>query len=172
MKIIPLYIQRPPLERMHRKVFHHVLKGLLFSDLDDSAAKFLSKAMHNLLCPRIFSHVESAKKKGEKVFLLSSSPLYLVEKIAREFSFDGWAGTEYGIDKEGRICEIASLITGFEKREIASRWKGVEGKIETIAYSDSSQDLPLLEWADRVILIRPSRRLRKIARARNWTLEQ
>jgi phosphoserine phosphatase len=160
---------------MHREVFHSVLKGLLFSDLNNSAARFLQGAMSRLLCSRMFAQVEEAKKRGEKVFLLSSSPLYLVEKIAREFSFDGWAGTEYAVDKEGKICEIASLITGFEKREIASRWKEGEEKlslvkIETAVYSDSSQDLPLLEWADHVILVRPSRTLRKIAQARNWRI--
>ncbi len=168
LKTIPLFFKRPSLEQIHREVFTHVLKGLRLSELDSAATQFLKREIPNLLCPTIFSYVENAKKNREKIFLLSSSPLYLVEKIAREFSFDRCAGTEYGIDKEGRICEITSLITGIEKREIARRW--AENGATSVAYSDSQDDLALLEWADKAILIRPSRSFRKIAQFRNWTL--
>ena len=171
IKTVPLYFQRPPLEKIHRVVFRHVLEGLFFSDLRDLAETFLDKELEKLLCPKVFPLAEQAKKNGEKIFLLSSSPHYLVEKIARRFCFDLCAGTEYGVDKEGRICEIKSLITGLEKREIASRWAEIENAtVKTAAYSDSQDDLPLLEWADTAILVRPSRSFRKIARSQNWTI--
>ena len=142
------------------------MKGISLSIFESEVDSFLDR----FLLPRIDSRIHlrflQAKKRGEKTFLLSSAPAFLVSKIAARLGFDLWQGTEYCIDKEGRLCEISTLIDGEAK--LACAKSHADG--EAIVYSDSHDDLPLFEWAARAVVVRPRRRLRKIAEERTWEI--
>jgi phosphoserine phosphatase len=155
------------LEGLHSEIFRYVLKGLLLADLETEATEFLSSC-EDRVCPIIFQALQKAQAAGHRAFLLSSSPDFLVSRIARKFSFDRFTGTNYLVDKEGKLCEISLLITGPKKKEIAGQWLG--GSSSVVAYSDSFEDLSLLEWAGLPIVIRPCRKLKKHALRCNWCI--
>ncbi len=154
-----------PLKELHSEIFSHVLKGLRLEELQASADLFLTFC-ENRVCPLMHRALCEAQKAGLATFLLSSSPDFLVSRIAKKFSFDRYAGTGYSVDKEGRLCEILLLITGPEKKEIANRW--VEDASSAVAYSDSFDDLSLLEWAGLPIAVRPDRKLKEHALRFKW----
>jgi phosphoserine phosphatase len=58
------------------------------------------------------------------------------------------------------------LITGPEKKEIANQW--VEDASSAVAYSDSFDDVSLLEWAGLPIAVRPDRKLKEHALRFKW----
>lgn len=153
------------LEGFHHAIFHSVLKGLKFSDLEMAADRFLLTC-EKRVCPIMNQVLHHAKASHHKTYLLSSSPDFLVSRIAKRFSFDHSLGTQYLIDKEGRLCDIFLLITGQKKKQLAGHWVG-DGN-GTIAYSDSFEDVSLLEWVDHPITIRPDRKLRKHALRLGW----
>jgi len=47
---------------------------------------------------------------------------------------------------------------------------GVSRPRRSIFYSDSASDLPLLEWADEAVAVRPDARLRAHAELRGWRI--
>ena len=156
------------LEGIHRAAFRFVLKGLRLKTLEDAADRFVKDFLSRQLNVPIFQILCSAQESCEPVFLLSSSAHFLVERVSRLLGFERFAGTQYSIDSGGRLCDIETLITGPEKLILAKRWtkKGAH----TIAYSDSSDDLPLFEWADVPIAVSPDRELRRVARENGWTI--
>jgi phosphoserine phosphatase len=154
-----------PLKELHAEIFSHVLKGLRLADLECFADLFLSTCEERV-CPILYLALQNAQKAGHQTFLLSSSPDFLVSRIAKRFSFDRFAGTRYLVDKEGRLCEILLLITGPEKKEIANQW--IEDASSTVAYSDSFDDVSLLEWVGLPVAVRPDRKLKEHALRFNW----
>jgi HAD superfamily hydrolase (TIGR01490 family) len=169
-RTVPLLFRTIDLGFLHREVFRRVLKGVSLSSLESVAGQFLDQSMNRLLNPQIFPHLEEAKRQGAIVCLLSSSPQLLVSRIARRLGIHRWAGTEYAIDKEGKLCDISTLITGRTKLAIAKRWAAEYGVLphQSAAYSDSDDDIPLLEWSGNPVAVQPDRRLLAVALERQW----
>lgn len=160
------------LARLQYKIFQRVLKGLTLKTLEDAADRFLALSVDRLLRVSLLKHFQDAKKRGAIVCLLSASPGFLVHKIAALHMFDRSQGTEYLVDKEGRLCEIASRMSGPEKKQCAMMWVEKIGSTPNMvtAYSDSHEDLPLLEWVGIPVAVSPNRPLKRIAELRKWII--
>lgn len=167
-KAIPLFFRYKrgllDLRGLHEAVFSLFLKGRFHSLFADAVPSFLDRFLNSLIYRPVFDRFVEAKQKGHSTFLLSSSPDFLVGAIARRLGFDVWRGTEYEVDNEGKLCQILSLIEGAKKLELAKNARAEK----TIAYSDSEDDLPLLEWAQKAVIVQPTVRLKRLAEERNW----
>lgn len=172
LRTIPLYFRHKMgsigLIEIHRQVFRHVLKGQLRKELEEAADDFIAPFVQQTLNPIIHSKFNDAKERGEAVYLLSSSADFLVERVAVLLGFDRCAGTQYSVDKEGRLCDISSLVTGPTKLALAKQW--TPDGAHAIVFSDSSDDLPLFEWADLAVAVSPDRLLRAKAIERGWEI--
>jgi phosphoserine phosphatase len=66
--------------------------------------------------------------------------------------------------------KIGKLNRGIEKVNRLKHWiseNNAEGEI-VWAYADSESDIPLLEFADKAVVVRPSNALKKVAELRGW----
>jgi HAD superfamily hydrolase (TIGR01490 family) len=167
-RAIPLFFlfqkKKVSLRELHKNVFSAFLKGKKKALFTAAAPLFLKRFLARRLNRAVFDRFEQSKKRGERTCLLSSSPDFLVAPIAQQLGFDLWCGTEYAVDKEERLCEISSLIEGRSKLDYAMSFLSKR----ITAYSDSEDDLPLLEWADEAIVVNPNRFLRKWALKKKW----
>lgn len=154
------------LSEIHKKVFSTLMKGQNQAQFAEEAKNFLDRFLDRNFNRSILHRFQLAKERGDETFLLSSSPDFIVREIAVRLGFDHWKGTEYFVDKEGRICEIASLIEGMAKLQAARQ---IPCKQAT-AYSDSADDVPLLEWAKHAVVVQASRSLKRLARKKNWEI--
>ncbi len=172
LRTIPLYFRHQfkslSLENLHHIVFKHILKGQKLHILHEAADRFVAPFIEKTLNRVVFKQFLDAKNARQPTYLLSSSAHFLVERAAQLLGFDRCIGTQYSVDNEGRLCHISTLITGPVKLEIAKRW--TDAGAYTTAYSDSSDDLPLLQWADKPIAVRPDKVLRAIARQNGWII--
>ncbi len=167
-KIVPLYFKarfgKLSIQDLHHEVFEIALRGNLLSVFIEEAKKFLDGWLEKQIHPVVYDRFIKAKAVGERTFLLSSSPDFIVREIASRLGFDEWRGTEYNVDKEGRLCEIASLIEGKAKL----MWAKKIPCLSSVVYTDSEDDRPLLEWADQAVVVQPSLSLKRLALANNW----
>jgi HAD superfamily hydrolase (TIGR01490 family) len=123
------------------------------------------------LYPQAVDLMSRHKRAGRAVYIASSSPQDFLELLAEELSIDGVVGTRaevvnglytgdldgpmvHGPEKAARVLELAK-----EKEIDLDR---------SFAYSDSINDLPLLDMVGNPIALNPDRRLRAIARRRGW----
>lgn len=156
------------LVKLHRDMFDAVFRGVPLSVLTAAADRFVGPFVRGCANPKILSLCNQAKEAGEAVLLLSASADFLVSRAAKECGILEYAATEYSVDNQGRLCEISRLMCGESKQKMAANWS--IGKGEVTAYTDSIDDLPLLEWADVPVAVSPDRKLRKVAVERGWKI--
>lgn len=108
---------------------------------------------------------------GDEVWLVTATPVELARIIASRLGLTGALGTESEI-VDGRYTGrlTGGLLHGTGKAtaisELAER-RGFELS-ECLAYSDSINDLPMLNLVGTAVAVNPDRRLRAYAKARGW----
>ncbi|HEX8099338.1 MAG TPA: HAD-IB family hydrolase [Actinomycetota bacterium] len=125
------------------------------------------------LYPQAVDLLSRHKRAGRQVFIASSSPEDFLALLAEVLGIDGVIGTRAEV-VEGRYTgELdGPVVHGPEKAERVSAL-GKERGIDlsrSYAYSDSINDLPLLEIVGNPVAMNPDRHLAQIARRRGWQI--
>jgi phosphoserine phosphatase len=155
------------LQTLHGSIFATIFQGRSKSDFHDLVLQFFHDVVPTLLRGSILQEIEAFRKEGAKLMLLSSSPDFLVEKMAEKLFLDDWHGTRYAVDKSGRFCHVGELMSGQRK---ATMLKPFSSVMEIIAMTDSMADAPLINQASFVIAVAPDKALYKLAKERGWRI--
>jgi HAD superfamily hydrolase (TIGR01490 family) len=152
----------------------HSLQVIEGKDAKDLEAKGLVIAKE-LLLPKVFHQSVGLAKdhlsRGEDVWLVTASPRRLAQLLAKELGFTGAIGSEAEI--------IAGKYTGELNGEIMHgpvKAKTVKRLAEQrrydlarcTAYSDSFNDVPLLEVVGNAVVVNGDRKLRNYGKAKGW----
>ena len=158
------------LKALHEKVFDSILKGLSIHILQEHVESFLDDWLKEDIYFPSFSELRRAQHLGYYTVILSNSPNFLVERIAKRFNVSDCQSTEYEVDKDGTLCHISHIMDGEDKAAYVAYLLARLGEDENhvIAFSDSYSDLPLLLRADSAVVVNPDRRLNKVALKFNW----
>jgi len=160
------------LSSLHHAAFGLLFRGCLASSLLPHVDDFLAKHLDRLLYLPAIHRLRKAQAEGHFVAILSSSPDFLVSKIAEKLSVADWHASHYFIDRHQKFSHISLLIEGDEKallvREYAEKLRIAKTRIA--AYSDSYLDLPFLQSAGIVIGVNPDRRLRRLCLKNCWKI--
>jgi HAD superfamily hydrolase (TIGR01490 family) len=166
------YLTGTSLDALHQRVFRSLFKGRFLSDFENQVEPFLNEAFDSIINKKAIDCLERAQASQHAVILLSSSPSFLVGPIAKRLKISDWFSTEYQTDKEGRFCHISCLMNGSEKADRLNRTAS-DLNIplhQTIAYSDSYEDIPFLSLAGTPIAVNPDKKLLRISRKKNWKI--
>ncbi len=155
------------LEYLHRRIFRTLFYGRNKAQIERAVDTFLDLQGQQLLRRSISDELALFRRQGARLALLSSSPDFLVEKLAKMLAIQEWAATEYIVDGQGLFSSIGQVVTGAVKADIVKVVKHRDGG-RIVAMTDSMVDIPLLEAADEVIAVYPDRRLRRTACKRGW----
>lgn len=127
--------------------------------------------MAEKIYPRTRALAEAHLAAGQRVWLVTATPVELAQLIARRLGLTGALGTvAEAVDGvyTGRL--VGDLLHGPAKaaavRGLAAR-EGLDLRRCT-AYSDSANDLPMLSAVGTAVAINPDAALRDAARARGW----
>jgi len=112
---------------------------------------------------------------GQRVWLVTATPVELAQIIGRRLGLTGALGTVAATDDgvyTGRL--VGELLHGSAKatavRALAAR-EGLDLRRCT-AYSDSVNDVPMLSVVGTAVAINPDGQLRDIARRRHWQIHE
>ena len=136
--------------------------------------------MHDVVTPRIAPQarelVEHHRQQGDLIALVTATNAFVTAPIARAFGIDHLIAT--GIEEAngeftGRPHGTPSFREG--KVERTEQWlKGLGHELDGFGqswfYSDSMNDLPLLERVSHPVATNPDERLAKTAEQRGWTI--
>ncbi len=158
------------LAQLHIHIFRDLLKGKQLSQIEAEIEPFLDLYLAHRLSLRACAALKEGQRSGDYTLILSNSPSFLVRAIASRLGVDGYKSTEYLVDSEGRLCDIAHVMQGQDKALCAQETAAVlaipRQNIE--AYSDSILDEPLLSIAGLAIAVNPDRKLRHLCQIRSW----
>jgi HAD superfamily hydrolase (TIGR01490 family) len=128
------------------------------------------------ILPRVYEDIarviEKHRSRGEETWLLTAAPQELAEAIALGLGMTGANGTVAEVDDAGVYTGrmAGPMLHGPEKAKMASRLATERGidLDNSSAYSDSKNDLPLLELVGKPHAVNPDHELRRIAFTRGW----
>lgn len=130
--------------------------------------------------PRAVQAIQAHVQAGHDVVVISATNAFVVKAIASQLFFvnkDNIIATELEVTEQGYTGNVAGQPNFKEGKIInLNHWiaqKNAQGitYTKTYAYSDSKNDLPLLEWADVAIAVSPDDTLRAHALAHHWAIE-
>ncbi len=129
------------------------------------------------ILPRVYEGItkviDQHRLHGDLTFLCTASPIELAELIASSLDMTGALGTEAEVSRDGRYTGRLGpqgILHGPAKA-VAVRALAAARDIdleECFAYSDSINDLPLLELVGHPIAVNPDHDLKRAAREHGW----
>ena len=132
------------------------------------------------IMPRVYEDIvrviNQHRDNDELTFLVTAAPIELAGTIAEALNMTGAVGTVSEVDDDGNYTGrlVGGVTHGPEKAKAATELAESHG-IELIncsAYSDSINDLPLLESVGHPHAVNPEWELRKIALNRGWPIHE
>lgn len=136
--------------------------------------------MDERIMPRVYQDIvqviQSHQERGDLTFLVTAAPIELAGTIAAELGMEGAVATVSEVDENGFYTGrlVGGVMHGPAKaRAVAdmAAERGVE-LAECAAYSDSINDLPLLESVGYPHAVNPESELRRIALTRGWPIHE
>ncbi|MFA5576501.1 MAG: HAD family hydrolase [Tissierellaceae bacterium] len=153
------------------KSFFRQMKGRSREEIHDFFVSLVKTGQEGLNS-RLVSRLEKHLDDGDRLLILSGALQPFLETFVEEMGIKAEViGTTLYFDENG-ICtgEISKINNGVEKVNNIKLWME-ENNIqnESIwAYADSKSDIPLLEFANKAIVVNPSTELREVAQSRGW----
>jgi HAD superfamily hydrolase (TIGR01490 family) len=146
---------------------------------DDAAAAHLD-FMHSVIRPALRAEaldlVRAHREAGDTVVIVTATNEFITAPIAREFGVQELIAVELERGPDGWITgEIKGVPSAREgKVKRVEQWLGARGvdwaRVHSTFYSDSTNDLALLERVDVPVATNPDARLRAIATQRGWRI--
>ncbi len=158
------------LSELHYQVFYSYLHSRPKALFTDNMPGFLEELLPKTFYVPSILKLRMAQQMGHYTAILSNSPDFIVQPIAKYLGVHEWRGTEYTVDDEGRFEKIGFICHGKAKAELfRDLCHTLKIRREnTYAYSDSIDDFELLNIAGNPFAVNPDRKLKKISRRERW----
>jgi phosphatidylglycerophosphatase C len=160
-------------DRAKEQLLQAVLAGADEEHVHRLSRAFVQTRLDRIARPHVIRRLRRHQADGHHLVLASASPQFVVEPAARHLGFDSVLCTRVERDADGRWGLRGPNLRGDAKRH-ALEQVAVQLEPQQIwAYGDSSDDLPMLRWADHGFRVRardvlpvPSERVRVDAEPR------
>lgn len=163
---------RMSIHDLHWKTFLYLFKGRSIVDVQAYVNRFLDVALDDMLYSPAINRLKQAQARGDKVLILSSSPHFLVEPIAKRLNVQNWQATLYQSNEQGILIGIAQAFEGEYKADYLKQFSTELNfhRSDMTVYSDSHLDLPILKMAGQAIGVRPDSHLTEICLQNGWEI--
>jgi HAD superfamily phosphoserine phosphatase-like hydrolase len=168
------------MDRSRLKEINHslMLGGLVHpSDLRPLVESFAEKTVRTNIRPGARAAIERDKAEGRRLVLATASYRLYAEAIGQRLGFDDVVatGTVIGLNEEWAAKIEGENCYGPAKKRMLDIWLDAEGLAghhgHVRFYSDHVSDAPVFDWADEAVAVNPHGRLRQLATARGWRVE-
>lgn len=143
---------------------------------EEAHARFMREWIVPAMQARALELVRGHQRQGDLVAIVTATNELVTRPIAAAFGVPELIAVELERDASGWITgEIAGVPSMREGKVVrVEQWLAQRGlawlDVETTFYSDSLNDLPLLEQVDHPVATNPDARLRPIALERGWRI--
>jgi HAD superfamily hydrolase (TIGR01490 family) len=162
-----------------KEINHRLLLGgaIHRRDLQPLVDSFAEATIARNIRPGARKAIARDKAQGRRLVLATASYRLYAEAIAERLGFDDVIGTGsvIGLDERVHARIDGENAYGQAKLRMIASWverSGLKDKHGHVRfYSDHASDAPTFEWADEPVAVNPHARLRKLAKARGWAIE-
>jgi HAD superfamily hydrolase (TIGR01490 family) len=139
--------------------------------------RFVRECMQPVITPQARELVEHHRAAGDLIALVTATNEFVTRPLADAFGIETLIAVELERDGQGRITGAIRGTPSFQAGKIrrVDDWLASLGHRfgdfeRTTFYSDSTNDLPLLERVSHPVATNPGPALERIARERGWPL--
>ena len=162
-----------------KEINHALMLGRLIhpSKLKPLVESFADKTVASNIRPGARDAIARDKADGRRLILATASYRLYAEAIAQRLGFDDVVatGTAIAINEDWAAKIEGENCYGPAKKRMLDIWLEAEGLAERHGhvrfYSDHVSDAPVFEWSDEPIAVNPHGKLRELAEARGWRVE-
>ncbi len=151
------------------------LAGMAESEYQATAERVFTEQLAGAVYPEARALVHAHLRKGHTVAVVSSATRYQIEPLARDFGIEHVLCTNLEV-QDGRLTgRVVSPTCYGEGKAEAARGFAAPRSIDlarSYFYTDSDEDLPLLEIVGHPRPTNPSARLTEIAAKRGWPVKR
>jgi HAD superfamily hydrolase (TIGR01490 family) len=139
-------------------------------------ARFMAEVIAPAIRPEARALVSAHRERGERIAIVTATNAFVTRPIAQAFGVDALIAVELARGPDGWITGEIDGVPSFREGKVTrvAQWLAQQGlgwdDVHVTFYSDSTNDLPLLERADVPVATNPSAGLRELARARGWRI--
>jgi HAD superfamily hydrolase (TIGR01490 family) len=143
------------------------------SQLEQWREQFLSEKIDPILLPKARALLDKHRRQGDELLIITATNRFITGPIAERYAVPHLLATEPEIsDGEytggvtGTPCFQAGKVTRLQ------HWLGEQGQnlAGSWFYSDSHNDLPLLECVHHPVAVDPDDKLKALAQERGWPI--
>jgi HAD superfamily hydrolase (TIGR01490 family) len=137
--------------------------------------RFMREVVQPALDERALALVRRHQAAGERTIIVTATNEFITRPIAQAFGVADLIAVELVRDDNGRVTGAVHGVPSFREGKVVrvEQWLAAQGlrhaDFDRInCYSDSTNDLPLLEWATHPVATNPAPALASLARERGW----
>lgn len=136
-------------------------------------AEFMTQKIEPLITDKARRLVEQHRDKGDTLLIVTATNSFVTRPIASRFGIDNLIATDPEI-AAGRYTGRVAGEPSFREGKVTRLRQWLSNNDETLAgstfYSDSHNDLPLLELVDSPVAVDPDDILKAEAETRGWPI--
>jgi len=143
------------------------------TELQELHHRFMAQKIEPILLDKAQNCINRHKERGDTVLVITASTSFVTAPIVKKYGINHLLATEPEI-KGGRYTGGVSGIPCFQAGKIDKLMPWLQKNEETLTgstfYSDSHNDLPLLELVDNPVAVNADKILTKIAEKKGWEI--
>jgi HAD superfamily hydrolase (TIGR01490 family) len=178
--VLKTLVEAPSLLALDRKdrsdflrYFYRRYDGAPVRQLDEDAAEMFSALILAKSFPAAIRRVREHRRLGHRTVLITGALQFVVEPLRP--LFDDLVCAEMSVVDDTYTGELLDVPpTGESRAQAMMDYADREGLDlrESVAYADSTSDLPMLDVVGFPVAVNPETRLAALARKRGWLTEQ
>ena len=141
------------------------------AELEAFHHQFMIQKIEPIMLDKAQNCINQHKERGDTVLVMTASNSFVTAPIAKKYGINQLLATEPEI-KAGRYTGGVSGIPCFQSGKVDKLMPWLQKNEETLTgstfYSDSHNDLPLLELVDNPVAVNADKILTKIAEKKGW----
>ena len=141
------------------------------TELQELHHRFMAQKIEPILLDKAQNCINRHKERGDTVLVITASTSFVTAPIVKKYGINHLLATEPEI-KEGRYTGGVSGTPCFQAGKIDKLMPWLQKNEETLSgstfYSDSHNDLPLLELVDNPVAVNADKILTQIAEKKGW----
>ncbi len=152
-------------------------RGRSPDELATATARFIDEVARPALHASALDLVRRHQDAGDLVAIVTATNEFVTRPIADLFGVPELIATQLERDAHGRATGAVHGVPSFRDGKIVrvQQWLAAQGRDwsdfdRTVFYSDSTNDLPLLERVSEPVATNPGPALERIARDRGWPI--
>ena len=139
-------------------------------------ARFMDAVVQKGITKQALELVQAHQQAGDEVVIVTATNEFVTRPIADAFGVKELIAVELARDAEGRLTGEIKGTPSFREGKVIrmEQWLAARNlgwsDVETTFYTDSMNDLALLEKATHPVATNPDERLRALAAERGWRI--